>query len=127
MYDVKKDIYIWEKDVKEKHGVEPKDFVFYQSILGDKVDNIQGIKGIGPKKAAEIVEQTNKNELKESYVKIMKEHETEIKKNKELVKLTDDLLIDNESKQYIVYGKSDFGKFLEKMEINSEALKKYSR
>ncbi|STQ86398.1 DNA polymerase I [Helicobacter muridarum] len=42
-----------------KFGVMPKDFITYQSIVGDSSDNIPGIKGIGPKGAVRILEHFN--------------------------------------------------------------------
>ncbi len=56
----------------EKYGVTPKQFIDYQSILGDSADNVPGIKGIG-KVGAE---------------KLLKEYGTldEIYENVELVK-----------------------------------------
>ena len=39
--------YIDEKACYEKYGVTPKQFIDYQSILGDSADNVPGVKGIG--------------------------------------------------------------------------------
>ena len=36
-----------EKACIEKYGVMPKQFIDYQSILGDSADNVPGVKGIG--------------------------------------------------------------------------------
>ena len=36
-----------EKACYEKYGVTPKQFIDYQSILGDSADNVPGVKGIG--------------------------------------------------------------------------------
>jgi len=41
--------------VVEKFGVEPAKIPDYLALVGDKVDNIEGIKGVGPKKAVEII------------------------------------------------------------------------
>lgn len=41
--------------VKEKWGVEPGLMTLYQAICGDSGDNIPGVKGIGPKGAADLV------------------------------------------------------------------------
>ena len=49
----------------KKFGIEPKDFITYQSIVGDSSDNIPGIKGIGPKGAIQILE--NFKSLEELY------------------------------------------------------------
>ncbi len=47
---------LWsETDVQEKTNVLPAQIVDYLSILGDSVDNIDGIPGVGPKTAAELL------------------------------------------------------------------------
>ena len=45
--DALKRKYIDEKACYEKYGVTPKQFIDYQSILGDSADNVPGVKGIG--------------------------------------------------------------------------------
>ena len=39
--------YVNEEACYEKYGVTPKQFIDYQSILGDSADNVPGVKGIG--------------------------------------------------------------------------------
>ncbi len=41
--------------VKRKHGVRPEQFADYLALMGDAVDNIPGIHGIGPKTAATLI------------------------------------------------------------------------
>ena len=45
-----------EKKVKEKFGVSPKKLPDYLALVGDKTDNIEGIKGVGPKTALKLLE-----------------------------------------------------------------------
>jgi len=54
-YDPRTKKLITYQDVKEKYNVLPEQFTFYQSLIGDKIDNIKGIKGVGPKTAEKIV------------------------------------------------------------------------
>lgn len=49
-------IYDIEK-VKEKYGIFPNQFVDYQAIVGDSVDNIKGVKGVGKKTAVSLLNQ----------------------------------------------------------------------
>ena len=42
--------------VKERFGVRPDQMTDYLGLAGDTVDNIPGVKGIGPKSAAELLE-----------------------------------------------------------------------
>lgn len=44
-----------EAEVEEKFKVPPSQMVDYLSLLGDKVDNVPGIPGIGPKTAADLL------------------------------------------------------------------------
>lgn len=49
--------YLQNIDCINKYNVTPEQFTFYQTLVGDACDNIKGIKGIGPKKAATLVNQ----------------------------------------------------------------------
>jgi DNA polymerase-1 len=52
-----------ETYVQEKYGVHPTRFVEYKALIGDKTDNIDGVKGIGPKNALKVL--NNQKELDE--------------------------------------------------------------
>ena len=54
-YDGMKDKFYTPEDVKEKFGVYPDKVVDVQALSGDKIDNVPGVPGIGPKTAAELV------------------------------------------------------------------------
>lgn len=45
------------EDVKRKTGVEPTQIVDWLSLIGDSVDNIPGVPGVGPKTAADLLRQ----------------------------------------------------------------------
>ena len=44
-------------EVFEKFGVPPEKVIDVQSLMGDSVDNVPGVPGIGPKNAAELINQ----------------------------------------------------------------------
>ena len=46
---------ITPQKVEEKFGVKPHQIPSYLALVGDKVDNIPGVEGIGPKRAREIL------------------------------------------------------------------------
>ncbi|MGV3278783.1 DNA polymerase I [Rickettsiales bacterium LUAb2] len=57
MYDSMKKKYIKKAEVIEKFGVEPNKLIYAQALIGDSVDNVPGIKGLGPKTAASLINQ----------------------------------------------------------------------
>ena len=54
--DIFKKKYYNESAVKAQTGVHPKDIARYLALKGDAVDNIKGLKGIGTKRAIDIIE-----------------------------------------------------------------------
>ena len=57
MYDSMKDKQIGVPEVIEKWGVPPEKMIDLQAMVGDSVDNVPGIPGIGPKTAAQLLEE----------------------------------------------------------------------
>ena len=55
VYDSMKDIYYSEEDVSNKFGVAPHQISSFLAIVGDKVDCIPGVKGIGKKGAQQLL------------------------------------------------------------------------
>ena len=49
---------IWAREqVRAKAGVEPEQVADWLALMGDAVDNIPGVPGVGPKTAAELLKQ----------------------------------------------------------------------
>ncbi|MEO1397232.1 MAG: DNA polymerase I [Pseudomonadota bacterium] len=57
MYDTMKDRRVGEDEVVEKFGVGPEKMIDLQALSGDSTDNIPGVPGIGPKTAAQLLEE----------------------------------------------------------------------
>jgi DNA polymerase I len=57
MYDSMKDKQIGIEEVVEKFGVKPEKMIDLQALTGDSTDNIPGVPGIGPKTAAQLLEE----------------------------------------------------------------------
>jgi DNA polymerase-1 len=57
MYDPMKDRQIGVPEVIEKWGVPPEKMIDLQAMMGDSVDNVPGVPGIGQKTAAQLLEQ----------------------------------------------------------------------
>lgn len=57
LYDGMKQREVRTPEVFEKFGVSPEHVIDVQSLMGDSSDNVPGVPGIGPKKAAELITQ----------------------------------------------------------------------
>ncbi|MCB1215157.1 MAG: DNA polymerase I, partial [Deltaproteobacteria bacterium] len=56
MWDTMKGKHFGAKEAEEKFGVPPEKIVEVQALMGDSVDNIPGVPGIGPKTAASLIQ-----------------------------------------------------------------------
>lgn len=102
---------IGKRDIREaecfqKYGVYPKNFIDYQSLVGDASDNVMGVKGIGAKSAQKLIEHFGS--LEEIYrrqdelesvttariAKLVREGKKQAFLSKKLVSLRDDLFTD---------------------------------
>lgn len=84
--------------VEEKFAVKPDQIIEYKSLIGDTADNIPGIKGIGPKRAAEILSYgtideiiSGNTEIPEKYLIKITEHEDILNRNKALIQMIMDV------------------------------------
>ena len=57
IYDPVKDKWFGEAECRERFGVEPARVVEVMGLMGDSVDNIPGVKGIGEKTATKLITQ----------------------------------------------------------------------
>ena len=99
-FDITKKKFCTVEDVKEKFGVRPDQICDYLSIVGDRADNIPGIRGIGNKIAADLLERFGT--LDDIYANIEKIDQTRTRNllengydlamlSKKLVKLKEDV------------------------------------
>lgn len=54
-WDPQRDVWYDEKKVEEKFGVPPSKMKDFLALVGDSSDNVPGVPGIGPKRAAELL------------------------------------------------------------------------
>ncbi len=102
IFDPVKEIEINEEKCKEKFGIYPKDFINFQALLGDSSDNIPGVKGVGVKTAAKLINEyhtleniyKNIDKIKGALQKKLLQDKENAFLSRELVKLRDDLLED---------------------------------
>ncbi|ATB47440.1 DNA polymerase I [Corallococcus macrosporus] len=57
LYDPMKDVHTEPADVKARLGIEPGQMRDYLALIGDAVDNVPKVPGIGPKTATELIQQ----------------------------------------------------------------------
>ena len=99
MWDPMKDRRLGEEAVMEKFGVTPDKMIDLQALVGDSVDNVPGAPGIGPKTAAQLLDEYGDLETllaRAGEIKQPKRRETliafadQIRLSRELVKLSCD-------------------------------------
>lgn len=56
LFDPMKKVVITEQSCYRKYGIYPRQFTDYQALLGDSVDNVPGVKGVGAKTAQALLE-----------------------------------------------------------------------
>ncbi|NPA50224.1 MAG: DNA polymerase I [Epsilonproteobacteria bacterium] len=127
LYDWVKKILIDEKKCVEKFGVEPRDFVDFQALVGDSSDNVPGVAGIGLKSASKLINEyknleniyANIDEISPKRVqKLLIEGKENAFLSRELVRLKDDILKDLdfekfkfEDRNYLEMLKDEFIKY----------------
>jgi DNA polymerase-1 len=102
MYDPMKDREIKVPEVVEKWGVPPEKMIDLQALTGDSIDNVPGVPGIGPKTAAQLLEEygdldtllarafeIKQQKRRENLI----EHADMARLSRELVRLRDDVTV----------------------------------
>jgi len=92
---------IWsDEQVRRKTGVNPSQVVDWLSLIGDSVDNIPGVPGVGPKTATELLNRFGSvgglydrlGEVKAEKLRAnLRAAEGAVRRNQRLVRLQDDL------------------------------------
>jgi len=95
---------VWaDEQVRAKTGVAPAQIVDWLSLMGDSVDNIPGVPGVGPKTAAQLLNQFGSvaqvfqrlDEVKSDKIRTaLRESSDAVRRNQGLVRLRDDLPCD---------------------------------
>jgi len=130
MYDPMKDRVLAEEAVMEKFGVTPDKMVDLQALIGDSVDNVPGAPGIGPKTAAQLLDEYGDLDtllVRAGEIKQPKRRETlinfkdQILLSRELVRLTCDAPAPEQIEDFAVRDPdpATLSAFLEQMEFRS--------
>ena len=133
LYDGMKGRDIREPAVLEKFGVTPSQVIDVQSLMGDSTDNVPGVPGIGPKKAAELINQfgnldnlyANLDNVKNERIRnLLRENRDMAYISKQLVTLKDDVDLSGLELRPFVFNTPSALKFIRtKIESNSLATK----
>ncbi len=103
IFDPVKETPITAQDALEKFGVEPKQMREYQALVGDAIDNIPKVPGVGPKTAADLLKKfgtvaqviARADEIDKPKIKAaIKAHVEQLERAYQLVSFRDDLPLD---------------------------------
>ncbi len=130
LYDGMKQIEIREPQVFDKFGVKPNQVIDVQSLMGDSSDNVPGVPGIGPKKAAEFISEfgtldnlyANLESVKNERIRnLLRDNRDSAYISKQLVTLKRDVDLDGLQIQPFCFDKSAALNFV-KEKIESKSL-----
>lgn len=105
IYDPVKDAPITADDARARFGVEPSQMREYQALVGDAIDNVPKVPGVGPKTAAELVNRFGTIEAliaradeidKPKLRAAIKAHVDQLRRAYQLVSFRDDLELDGD-------------------------------
>nr|WP_246214277.1 5'-3' exonuclease H3TH domain-containing protein [Wolbachia endosymbiont of Cruorifilaria tuberocauda] len=130
IFDPIKNIYINEKQVIEKFGVNSSKLLDLFSLIGDVPDNIPGVPGIGPKTAIKLLDEFNSvdnimeniNNIKQTRIRnIFTEHKEKALLSKKLFSLCEKVNLQCDIAKYEVYSPNtrELLPFLKKYEFHS--------
>jgi len=125
MYDAIKKQEVDEEACIAKFGVNPKDFINFQALLGDSSDNVPGVKGIGKVGAAKLINKYHT--LEAIYEDIENAGTPRIQKlllegkemaflSRELVRMSDEVFADMDVESFVFEDKNYLSCLLEEFE-----------
>ena len=89
------------KEVRERYGLEPRQITDLKALAGDSSDNVPGVRGIGPKTAAELIQKFGSvegiyqhlDQVAEKKRQLLLDHYEDALKSKKLVTIVCDVPI----------------------------------
>ena len=125
MYDAIKKHEVDEEACVIKFGVNPKDFINFQALLGDSSDNVPGVKGIGKVGAAKLINKYHTleaiyNDIENAGTpriqKLLLEGKEMAFLSRELVRMSDDVFVDMDVESFVFEDKNYLSCLLEEFE-----------
>ncbi len=118
-----------EQEVEKKFGVRPDQIVDYKALMGDSSDNLPGVRGIGPKGAANLIQKyetlekiyENLSELKEKEMERLANDKQNAFFTQEMAQLRYDVPIDINLQEHLLSAFDGEGlvSFFDKYELYS--------
>ena len=103
---------IWKAEqVRAKTGLDPEQVVDWLSLIGDSVDNISGVPGVGPKTATDLLKQfgtiaglyARLSEVKSERIRAnLQAAEADVRRNQKLIQLHTDMPCNFDLPQFVV-------------------------
>ena len=96
--------YYTEEQIFTEYGIPAHNFLMYKCLMGDKSDNLEGIKGLGPKKIRKVIPEITGKELNLDYLvqyastqdtlmhQRIVEHKVDLETNEKMMSLKDPLI-----------------------------------
>ena len=129
VFDPMKKRFVNKDDVLKKFGVLPEKVVEVQALMGDSIDNVPGVKGIGPKTAAELITQygsldgiySHLSEIKGRKGELLSQDKQNAYMSRELVKLAEDAPLPKPIEEFCCFKPNinNIKAFLESMEFKA--------
>ncbi|MCY3986762.1 MAG: DNA polymerase I, partial [Candidatus Dadabacteria bacterium] len=114
-------------EVREKYGIKPGQMIDFFALVGDKVDNVPGVAGVGEKTASDLISRygdldgvyDNLEELRPAVAKKLLEHKNEAYLSRELVTIKTDVEVETaiEEFSYGGYAAGDLQKIFSELEF----------
>ncbi|HEY1335463.1 MAG TPA: 5'-3' exonuclease H3TH domain-containing protein, partial [Myxococcaceae bacterium] len=110
LYDPMLDRHTGPREVKERLGIEPGQMRDYLALVGDPIDNVPKVPGIGPKTAAELIQQFGSveamlgrlDEVKKPKIReALEQHRQSVLRAKTLVTFRTDLPVETDASRFI--------------------------
>ncbi|MYI73511.1 MAG: DNA polymerase I, partial [Candidatus Dadabacteria bacterium] len=115
------------QEVHQKYGIEPGQMIDFFALVGDKVDNIPGVAGVGEKTASALISKygnldgvyRNLEELRPSVAKRLREHKDNAYLSRELVTIKTDVEVGTgiEDFRYGGYAAEDLQEIFSELEF----------
>lgn len=96
------------QEVRQKYGIEPGQMIDFFALVGDKVDNVPGVAGVGEKTASALISSYgnlegvygNLDELRPSVARRLREHKDDAYLSRELVTIKTDVAVGTEIENF---------------------------